>query len=160
MEYRQTSADVLSSHHSATRRWNAGAGSSDPIFRYQGPYFSIVGYGRDCAGLSYRWLIDPFQIENALETVDSVSDRSREGGSSSVFRPSKLVDFVGTPWGDGAKGMFLFGRNPRISIWCEQAAHRRKCGLVDGLPARHFFQKPVPVAGIYLAKGSLNRLRL
>ena len=47
-----------------------------------------------------------------------VSHRSREGGSNSVFRPPKLAGFVGKPRGDGAKCMFLFGRNP------EQADHR------------------------------------
>ena len=56
--------------HGATRCWNAGAGSLDPLSRSSGPYFSIVGYGRDRASLSCRWLIDPFQIEDALETVD------------------------------------------------------------------------------------------
>ena len=63
-----------------------------------------------------------------------------------MFRPPKPAGFVGNPRGDGEKCMFLFGRNPRISIWCEQADHRRKCRLVDDVTARNIFQKPVPVA--------------
>ena len=77
-----------------------------------------------------------------------------------MFRPPKLADFVGNPRGDGAKGMFLFGRNPSISIWCEQADHRRKCGLVDDVRARNFFQKPVPVAGHLFSERLVESMRL